>query len=229
MSVISLVYNFATHDEALAFLQRNGAPASSGATVSPGVSSTSEVKATEATKPGRKKAEPAAKSFGPVVEGDPEGTRYFWKEGNNTAWKWTPADGGQPPVIADSVEISGVEYVAKKAMLAEKFKHLQESKSAEPAPAASPASAPTGDAGGPSDGEFDPFAEAVEEPAEPTDVPESELMAQLLALSKKPEGRAKLTQVLTKFGDGKSVPLMLKGADAAKRVAISKLATSLMG
>lgn len=219
MSLITLSYNFTSHDEAIAFLTRNGNPANAA-------SSASDAPAPAPVATPRK-PKPAAteKSFGPVVEGDPEGTRYFFNSQSGNLTK-APKDNVAIAATAGNTEISGAEYLQKKSELAAKAVAAQ--KAAAPAPAASPAPAPAADAEGLSGGdtdEFDPFAEPPA--AGPSEVSEAEVMDKVRALTKVENGRDKLLQVLQKFGDGKSVPLMLKGADNAKRVAIFMMADEL--
>lgn len=219
MSLISLVYNFGTHEEAIAFLQKNPIAAAATGTATPSPAPAPTATKTRTTK---------AKSFGPAVEGDPEGTRYFHHSGDNRLWK-TPAGDGPMTAVEGATEISGVDYLAKKAALAQA--EVDKSKGAAQAPAASPASATeTAGAADPSgsDGDFDPFADGAADDVL-TDVTVEALTDKLKALSQVKDGRTKLVQVLTEFGDGKSVPVMLKAADTpAKRVAIFNKADSLM-
>lgn len=61
----------------------------------------------------------AAGSFGPVVEGDAEGTRYFVIPKHNTVCAIQPGDA--IPNMESQVEVSGANYLIAKAQLAAKF------------------------------------------------------------------------------------------------------------
>lgn len=58
-------------------------------------------------------------SFGPVVEGDPDGTRYFVIAKHNTVCAIKP--GEQIPNVEGQKEVSGEHYLIAKAQLAAKF------------------------------------------------------------------------------------------------------------
>lgn len=218
MSLITVSYNFTSHDDAIAFMQHNG-PA--------GLQAVSEAPAAPAPTPAatKPKATKTVKSFGPTVEGDAEGTRYFHNPASGALTKAPKGNTGIES-IAGNVEISGADYLQKKAELASKAVTQQT------AAAAAPSQEPASESGaadlmaGASD-EFDPFAEPAAAPTR-TDVPEPEVMAKLQALTKVENGRTKLIQILKAHGDGVSVPLMLKGATGAKRVAIFEMAESLL-
>ncbi|UZZ64542.1 hypothetical protein [Curvibacter phage PCA1] len=62
---------------------------------------------------------PAANNLGPVVEGDPDGTRYFVIPKHNTVCAIKP--GEVVPNMESQIEVSGANYLIAKAQLAAKF------------------------------------------------------------------------------------------------------------
>lgn len=214
MSSISILFNFDTHEEAIAFLSNNPQAAAT-------VAAAAETPAPAPAATSKSRAKPA-KSFGPAVAGDPEGTRY-WSKGDDLFKTTKDLDATSTKLVDGATEISGVDFLAKKEALATKLA-AEQGRAASPAPATETAAA-EGQSG--SDGDFDPFAD--DAASAQADVSEAELLAKLKALSNVKDGRAKLTEVLTKHGDGKSVPNMLKAATtAAKRVEIFQHAEKLI-
>jgi hypothetical protein len=155
--------------------------------------------------------QPAAESFG-VVEGDPEGTTYWWGEKHNTAARILPTESLGP--VADRAvwaQLSPADYLAKKQALAEKF---PTSAAPAPTPAPAPAAAPSA-----------PTAAAAPAAAPTTKASDSTVSFQqareaLLGIAKaRPaDGRDIVVSILAKHGC-KSVP-ELGNKDAATFAAV---------
>lgn len=147
---------------------------------------------------------------GKPVEGDPEGTRYFRLDKHNTVYKITPTD--PLTIIEGSVEISGDDFLARKAELAEQFKSVQTASAPAPAPAPAPAASPT------------PPAASVPTPASAPTPTWDETLEALKALGKKPgNGRELLLGLLKEFGVSKADATMAALGKNAEIVARAKV------
>ena len=178
--------------------------------------------AESAKAPRTKKADPAAAQIAltlPVVAsgfainpGDAEGTRYFEVVAHNTVYQQNP--GGADCTLAGAVQVSGPDYLAKKAELTKKFPTAVPAEVVPPASAAPVATAATA-----------PSATASADTVS-TGLTFPDVVAKCQALHKA-EGNAGLSAILTLFGAAK-VPEL--AADARKFAEIiATIDAKLMG
>lgn len=85
---------------------------------------------------------PEAQDFGPANEGDVNGTAYYACDAHNTVAKFAPTD--SLSAVSDRtkwVQVTGAEYLAKRAALAERFptSAVSTPAAAPPTPTAAPA------------------------------------------------------------------------------------------
>lgn len=117
-------------------------------------------------------AEPAKRGPGrPKKTEAAPATRYFFRQANDVVYRIEPADPVQEP-MEGSVEITADEFTAHEARIAAKYKHL----SADTAPS-----------------EVDP-------PQADPEVKPADLMARVVVLSQKADGRARMEKILAEFG-----------------------------